>query len=94
MSDIIFGTITSQGQLTIPAKVRRLLGLKTSSGVILKVKNNSLVIEPEKELLSLGGKLGKYAKKGKSIDQIREIEKNAARQAIAQDYQKKFQKDE
>lgn len=48
-------TITSQGQITIPAKLRRELDLDKTKRLILKVDGKKLVAEPEQDILDLKG---------------------------------------
>lgn len=50
-------TITSQGQISIPAKIRRKLGLDKTKRVLVSEQNGKLVIEPVKDLLELRGSL-------------------------------------
>ena len=48
-------TITSQGQITIPADVRRLLKLDKQMKALIEVKENTMVLTPEPDVLSLCG---------------------------------------
>ncbi len=48
-------TITSQGQITIPAKLRRELDLDKTKRLILKVEDKRIIAEPEPDFLSLRG---------------------------------------
>ncbi|HCE31376.1 hypothetical protein A2778_01840 [Candidatus Daviesbacteria bacterium RIFCSPHIGHO2_01_FULL_40_24] len=50
-------SITSQGQISIPAPIRRKLGLDKSKKAIVTEKDGKLVIEPVKDLLDLKGSL-------------------------------------
>lgn len=50
-------TITSQGQITIPAKIRRQLGLDKTKKAQVVEQDGKLVIEPVKDLLELGGSI-------------------------------------
>lgn len=50
-------TITSQGQITIPAKIRRQLGLDKTKKAQVAEQDGKLVIEPVKDLLELGGSI-------------------------------------
>jgi len=43
--------ITSKGQVTIPAAVRQLLGLKRSGKVAFKIKGNAVTVEPAQATL-------------------------------------------
>ena len=48
-------TITSQGQVTIPAEVRKKLGLKKGDKVNFVIKNGKAEIEHVPDLLELAG---------------------------------------
>jgi len=50
-------TITSQGQLSLPAKIRKELGFLKSKKVIVSVQGGKVVLEPVKDLLELGGSI-------------------------------------
>lgn len=50
-------SITSQGQISIPAKIRKLLGFSKKKKAIISIHNGKMVIEPVKDLLELGGSL-------------------------------------
>ncbi len=85
-------TLTSQGQITIPAKARRELGFDKTKNLIAKTEDNKLILEAEPDLMSLSGSLHKYALKNKTIDEIIEIEENAAGEAVAEKYRKQMKK--
>lgn len=80
-------TITSQGQMTIPAKFRRKLGLDESKKAVVAIEDNKLIVEPIPELLSLEGSLQHKAKKGKKIEEIIKEEEEAIADAITEDFQ-------
>lgn len=48
-------TITSQGQITIPASIRRQLDLDKKKKAIVTVEENKIVIKPQKDILELRG---------------------------------------
>jgi len=48
-------TITSQGQISIPAKLRRKLGLEKNKKAIVTEDEGKIIIEPVKDLLELEG---------------------------------------
>lgn len=48
-------TVTSQGQITIPAKVRRQLKLDKRRNVIIETQGEKIVITPEVDILELRG---------------------------------------
>jgi AbrB family looped-hinge helix DNA binding protein len=55
MSHIV--SITSQGQISIPAKIRQELGLNKKQKAIVSVEKGKMVVEPVKDFLELGGSL-------------------------------------
>lgn len=85
-------TITSQGQITIPARIRRLLNLDITKKAVVSVKNQKIVIEPEPDIMELSGTLAKYAIKTKSLDQIIKMEEESIAKASADEYRKKIKK--
>ena len=50
-------SITSQGQISIPAPIRRKLGLDKSKRAVVTEKDGKLLIEPVQDLLDLKGSL-------------------------------------
>lgn len=48
-------TVTQKGQVTIPAAVRALLGVKPYEKVSFSLKNNVVVLKSSKDFLSLRG---------------------------------------
>lgn len=50
-------TVTSQGQISIPAKFRQELGLDKNKKVLVSMEDKKIVIEPIKDLLELKGSL-------------------------------------
>ncbi len=56
-------SITSSGQVSIPAKVRRDLGLQGRKKVLLSVQQGKVMIELVVDFLSLGGTFKNTAKK-------------------------------
>ena len=75
-------TITSQGQISIPAKFRRKLGLNKNSKAFVREENGELIVKPVKDFLELGGSLEEYAIRNKSIDQIMAEEEKAIEQGL------------
>ncbi len=71
---IYTGSITSQGQLTIPVKLRRKLKLDKKK-VNIEEKEGKLLIEPIKDFLELAGSL-KTNKKPLSPRKMRELFEN------------------
>ena len=79
-------SLTSQGQISIPAKMLAKFGKNRPTKVIVKVVENGWLVEPVQDILSLGGILHKYAINGKTASQIRKMEKEAFEKAIVDDY--------
>lgn len=50
-------SVTSQGQISIPAKIRRELGLDKNGKALVFLEKGKVVIEPVKDLLELRGSL-------------------------------------
>lgn len=50
-------SITSQGQISIPAPLRRKLGLEKHKKALVSEDKGSLIIEPIKDLLEMRGSL-------------------------------------
>lgn len=74
-------TITSQGQITIPAKIRRQLGFDKIKKAVVSEQNGKLFIEPAKDILNLRGSLKTKIKA--SPRQIRKaFEKHLAQEAV------------
>jgi len=82
-------TITSQGQITIPAKMRKALGFVAGSKVVASVQNDQFTIEKPQDFFELAGtlkhKIPSYLK-DKTMDEIIKIEKEAVADAVAERY--------
>lgn len=85
-------TITSQGQISIPAAMRKKYGLKANSKAYVSDNNGHVAVHPVSDFLSLAGSLNKYAIKGKSIEEVMKIEKEAIGQAIVDDYKRSLKR--
>jgi AbrB family looped-hinge helix DNA binding protein len=79
-------SITSQGQISIPAKVRKELGFDKRTKAIITVEGDKMVVEPAPDFMSLKGSLHKYAKKGMPIEEIIRLEKEAVGEAVVERY--------
>lgn len=76
-----FINITSQGQISIPAKIRQILGLETPGKITYTLKDDRLILEKPRSVLELGGVLQAKAIKNKSIEEITGLEKEAINSA-------------
>ena len=65
-------SITSQGQITIPADIQRVLGLKKKTKATIFIDEGRLIIEPVKDFLELRGSL-KTNKKPLSSHEIHDL---------------------
>jgi AbrB family looped-hinge helix DNA binding protein len=50
-------SITSQGQITIPATIRKSLQIKGATKAVVEKQGNKIIIEPKKSFWSLPGSL-------------------------------------
>lgn len=48
-------SITSQGQISIPAKFRKQLGLDKKRKALVSIKEDQIIVEPVEDLLDLKG---------------------------------------
>lgn len=78
-------SITSQGQISIPIKLRRKFRLDKSGKVIISEESDKLVLEPVEDFLSLKGSLksNKRPLSNKELDDI-------VAEAVAEEYAKKL----
>lgn len=85
--------VTSQGQFSMPAELRRLWNLVKNGKVTVTLSKSgkSAIMEPVPDLLSLGGSLHKYAyiTKGMTPDQVVKMEEEAIGDAVAERYLRK-----
>lgn len=79
-------SLTSQGQISIPAKMLRLLKIKKPTKVTIRPTETGWLVEPVPDILSLGGALHKYAIKGKTPEEIMELEEQAIEMAMRDKY--------
>src|SRR4030042_2977100 len=84
--------ITSQGQVSIPVKLRKKLELDKRKRVLITEENGKILIEPVRDILELAGSLHKYAKKNMSIDKIIALEKKAVAEAVVERYKRSLKR--
>lgn len=77
-----FVSITSQGQITLPASMRRLIALDLYKKALVRIEKQRIIIEPVADFLSLGGTLKHKAKKNQNIDKIIQSEENVIAKMI------------
>jgi len=53
-----FSTISTKGQITLPARMRKQLGIKAHDRVVVETSGNSILIEPAADFFELKGFLG------------------------------------
>lgn len=88
MDMIYTATITSQGQITLPAKLRKQLGIEKNTQVTIHIEDNKMVIEQTPDFLSLYGAFHDKARTDLSPDEIMLLEDKAIDEARADRYKK------
>lgn len=63
-------SITSQGQITVPASMRKALSLGNYPKAMVSIVSNKIVFEPIFDIIALGGVLKHKAQKKKEIGSI------------------------
>jgi AbrB family looped-hinge helix DNA binding protein len=86
-------SITSQGQISIPAPIRKKLGLNKKGKAYVSLENGKAVIESVPDFMELAGSLSKYAIKNKSIDEIIRLEHKAVEEAVIERYKRKLKRE-
>jgi len=85
--------VTSQGQLSIPAELRRLWKIVNNGKITITLNKTGkgAFMEPVPDLLSLGGSLNKYAyiTKGMTSKQVLKMERKGIEDAIVERYLRK-----
>ena len=76
-------TITKQGQISIPSSFRKKFGLNKRKKVHVSFQDDKMIIEPAVDLLDQFGVLASKRLIGKSIEEIRSIEKRAMERGFA-----------
>jgi len=75
-------TISDKGQLTLPAPMRKRLGIKSRSKVEVEIRDSEIVIRPAKTIRDVAGIFAEHAK-GKITDW--ETIRNQVEQAVAEE---------
>ncbi|MBU0974313.1 AbrB/MazE/SpoVT family DNA-binding domain-containing protein [Patescibacteria group bacterium] len=88
MSQIV--SITSQGQISIPAQMRRLLGLDVAQKAYVTHEDGKIIVEPIPDFLVLAGSLNSVAIKNKSVEEIELLEKKAIKEARTKKYSNEY----
>lgn len=87
-----FVTLTSQGQISIPAKLRRELKLKKQQKLSIRKDGEKIILESPVDIFKMAGSLKHKAMKGKSIDEIIELEHKAIEKGVVEDYLAKLKR--
>lgn len=85
-------SITSQGQISIPADIRRELGMDRHKKAVVRREGDKVIVEPVRDFLELEGVFKHKAIKGKSIDEIMRLEEDAVAEAVADRYRRKLKR--
>lgn len=78
-------SITSQGQISIPSKIRKELGFSKNKKALISVEQGKVILEPVRDILELRGSL-KTTKIPLTSEQLH----NLFASSIATDYAKKI----
>lgn len=84
-------SITSQGQISIPAQIRRDLKLDKKKALV-KQEGERVVIEPVKDFFSLAGIFKDSAIKGKTAKEILDMEERVWEKVVVQKYSRSQKK--
>lgn len=82
-------SITSQGQITIPAALRKKLALHIYNKALIRREKNKIIVEPVPDILSLGGILEDKIVRRKKIEEIMKLEEKAVVARIKTRYKTK-----
>ena len=80
-------TVTSQGQISIPIKLREQLGFSKTKKALVSVEDGRIIVEPVKDFLELRGSI-KTNKKPLSTDELHE----QVAKSVAAEYSQKMKK--
>ena len=74
--------VSDKGQVTLPAEVRRKLGIKPGSRMEVEIRDNRVILEPEGSVMDAYGALHEYAKgDAEEWEAVRsEMEKSVAKE--------------
>lgn len=67
-------SITSQGQITLPASIRRLFNLDKYKKALVKAESSRIIVEPIEDITTLAGVLREKAIKKRKIADIIKLE--------------------
>ncbi len=84
-----FVAVTSQGQISIPAKVRKLFGLDKMNKLLMRVQGDQIILEPVPDIMELEGVFKEYALKDTPPSEVIKLEKKALGKAFADAYKEK-----
>ena len=83
---MMHSTITSKGQTTLPAPIRRALHLKAGDRIVYEIQGNSVVIRPQPGAMAIFGALKPPAgKSGVSLEEARAKSREARVEEIARE---------
>lgn len=74
-------TVSSKGQITLPAEARRAVGVRAGDRVLVRVRDGAIVIEPVGDFLALKGTLGPALPREQEAEAMQD---EAARRAVGE----------
>ncbi len=81
-------SITSQGQMSVPAKIRNELGFSRTGKVLVSVQDGKMIVEPIEDILDLAGSL-KTNKKPLSNEKLHDLFAASVGEEYAKEMQNK-----
>lgn len=81
-------TVTSQGQISIPAKLRRKYGLKKNKKILVKESGDKIILETVPDIFSMKGAFKHKTKEARDTQKTIEVEEKAWEVAATQRYDK------
>ena len=75
----IITTVTQKGQVTLPKKMREILGINEYDKVFVEADKDHIKIKPTEDILDLAGKYKKKMKKKPILKAREQMEKNYKR---------------
>ncbi len=89
---IDFVTLTSQGQISIPARFRKKFGLLSSQKLVIEARNGEIVLRPSTDLVTHAGILHDKALSEVSLEKVLLLEDEGIQEAQIDRYISKKQK--
>lgn len=77
--------ISDKGQITLPARIRKKLGIKPRSQVVVTVRDGEVLLRPLRSIRDLAGSLAEYAIPGMTWEKERETAMRAVADHVSRE---------